>query len=330
MKRTLLLAALFVVLGGSAWYAFNLKNNKSGTRVSWDMDFAVRNTDEIGKIFIADRKGQTATLVREKDKWTLNGKYKARPTAIKVLLETINRINVRYIPPAQAVESMVREIAVEGIKVEIYDLQGKAMKTYYIGGVTNDEHGTIMIMEGSEQPYVMHIPSFIGSLRVRYMVKEEEWRDRAVFNEKPEEIQEIKVEYPQQKSESFILEKTGTAEYKVRPFFSTTPASKNPQRKGRAEGYLVQFENMGAESFETAYPLRDSVQQLVPYALFTIKKTDGTEKFVRFWPTETNYYPETGKPYVVRYFTDINKESFLLTQDVVFMPVFKGYSYFFE
>jgi hypothetical protein len=330
MKRTLLLAALFVVLGGSAWYAFNLKNNKSGTRISWDMDFAVRNTDEIGKIFIADRKGQTATLERNKAEWTFNGKYKARPTAVKVLLETINRINVRYIPPAQAVPSMIREIAADGIKVEIYDLKGKPMKTYYVGGITNDEHGTIMIMEGSEQPYVMHLPSFIGSLRVRYMVKEEDWRDRAVFNEKPEEIQEIKVEYPKAKSESFVVQKTGTATFEVRPFFSTTPASKKPQRKGRAEGYLIQFENMAAEAFETTNPFRDSVLQLVPYAIFTLKKTDGTEKYVRFWPTETNYYPETGKPYVVRYFTDINKESFLLTQDGVFAPVFKGYSYFFE
>ncbi len=330
MKRTLLLAALFVVLGGSAWYAFSLKNNKSGTRISWDMDFAVLNPDEIGKIFIADRKGQTATLERGKDQWTYNGKYKARPTAVQILLETINRINVRYIPPAQAVPFMVREIAADGIKVEIYDRKGKAMKTYYVGGITNDEHGTIMIMEGSEQPYVMHIPSFIGSLRVRYLVKEEDWRDRGVFTEKPEDIQEIKVEYPQQKSESFVLEKTGTAEFKVRPFFSTTPASKNPQRKGRAEGYLVQFENMAAEAFETTNPFRDSVLQLVPYALFTIKKTDGTEKFVRFWPTQTDYFPDSGKPFVVRYFTDINKESFLLTQDVVFAPVFKGYSYFFE
>ena len=122
----------------------------------------------------------------------------------------------------------LRETAADGIKVEIYDLQGKAMKTYYIGGITNDEHGTIMIMEGSEQPYVMHVPSFIGSLRVRYLVKEDEWRDRAVFNEKPEEVQEIKVEYPQQKSESFILEKTGVAEYKVRPFFSRTASTAPP------------------------------------------------------------------------------------------------------
>ena len=130
------------------------------------MDFPVRNTDEIGKIFIADRKGETALLERKKDQWIYNGKYPARPTAISLLLETISKINVLTIPSERAVPGMVKEIAADGVKVEIYDRKGKALKTYYIGGITSDQHGTIMIMEGSEQPYVMHIPSFVGQLRI--------------------------------------------------------------------------------------------------------------------------------------------------------------------
>ena len=42
---------VYGVLGGSAWYVFIQKKHQKGTRVSWDMDFAVRNTDEIGKVF---------------------------------------------------------------------------------------------------------------------------------------------------------------------------------------------------------------------------------------------------------------------------------------
>lgn len=330
MKRTLLLAALFLVLGGSAWYAIHLKNSQKGTKISWDMDFAVRNTDDIGKIFIADRKGQTALLERKEDKWIYNGKYPARPTAVDLLLETISKINVEYIPPDISTESMVREIATIGIKVEIYDRKGKNMKTYYIGGITGDHRGTVMIMEGSEKPYVVHIPSFVGQLRVRYMLGDEQWLDRTVFEEKPEEIQQISVEYPQSKSESFILEKTGEAKYNVRPFFSTTPPSKKPQRKGLAEGYLIQFEKLGAEAHETTNPFRDSVTTLVPFVIITVKKTDGAQKQVKFWPTETSYDPVTGKPYVHRYFAEINKEAFLLTQERVFGPVFRGYSFFFE
>lgn len=330
MKKTLLLAALFLVLGASAWYAFNLKKNKKGSHISWDMDFAVRNTEDIGKIFIADRSGASATLERNGDKWIYNEQYPARQTAVDVLLQTISKLNVLYIPPSQAVDPMVKVIAADGIKVEIYDRNGKAMKTYYIGDVTNNEQGTIMIMEGAENPYVMHIPSFIGSLRVRYMIGDDQWRSRNLFEENPEDIQEIKVQYPQEKSESFILEKTGSANYSVRPYYSTTPPSKTPLRKGIAEAYLLQFERLGAEAFETNNPIRDSVVQLVPFAIFNMKKTDGSEKQVRFWPTETSYDLYTGKPYIVRYFAEQDEASFLLTQHRVFAPIFRGYSFFFE
>lgn len=330
MKRTLLLAVLFLVLGGSAWYALNKKQNQKGTRVSWDMDFPVQNTNEIGKIFIADRKGQTATLERQKDKWIYNGKFQARTTAMDLLLETVSKLNVQYIPPDVATDGMVKEIAADGLKVEIYDRGGKAMKVYYIGGVTSDGHGTIMMMEGSEHPYVMHIPSFIGQLRVRYGVGDEFWRDRTIFEEKPEDIQQIDVEYPQRKSDSFVLEKKGDAEYAVRPYFSTTPASPKPQRKGVAEGYLLQYEKLGAEADESTNPYRDSVSMLVPFVIITVKKTDGTSKQVRFWPTEISYEAISGRPYVHRYFAEVNKESFMLTQERVFGPIFRGYKYFFE
>ena len=94
MKRTLLLAATFAVLAAAAWYAATQINTKS-SNVSWDMDFAVRNTDDIGKIFIADRENRTATLERKDGTWIYNGKYPARQTAVNTLLETISRINVQ-------------------------------------------------------------------------------------------------------------------------------------------------------------------------------------------------------------------------------------------
>ncbi|MDX1911631.1 MAG: hypothetical protein SFV22_09120, partial [Saprospiraceae bacterium] len=73
MNRTLLLILLFLLLGGAAWYALSTQKNKTGSQVSWDMDFAVKNTDEIGKIFIADRRGRTATIERTEKGWMYNG-----------------------------------------------------------------------------------------------------------------------------------------------------------------------------------------------------------------------------------------------------------------
>ena len=95
MKRTGLLVALFLLLGVAAFYVLRQKNTQSGSHVSWDMDFAVKNTEDITRIFLADRGGQRVTLERKDGFWLYNGKYVARPTAVQTLLETIQNMNVR-------------------------------------------------------------------------------------------------------------------------------------------------------------------------------------------------------------------------------------------
>jgi len=330
MKKTLLLAALFLVLGAGAWYALRAKKNQSGTVNSWDIEFAVKNTDDIGKIFIADRRGRTATLELKDGAWIYNGKYPARPTSIETLLQTLRHVTVQRITTIAAEDAMIKSLASEGLKVEIYDKKGQKVKCYYVGGVTNDEKGTYMIMEGAERPYVVHIPSFTGQVRVRYMLGDDLWRDRAVFSEKPEEIQSVSIEYPQNKSESFRLEKLKEGNYKVQPYFSTTAVNPSPQRKGVPEGYLLQFERMLAEGYETDNPLRDSVAALVPFAIVKIKRSNGSESQTRFWPLEVKRDAMTGKQYVERYFVEKEGADFLLVQHRVFGVVFKPYSFFFE
>lgn len=259
-----------------------------------------------------------------------NGKYRARQTAVQTLLETIRQVRVYFIPPKASEDIMIKSLASEGIKVMIYGKNQKVLKSYYVGGVTADERGTYMIMEGAEQPYVTHLPGMIGQLNVRFMLGDDLWRDRSVFSEKPEEIESVSVEYPQMKSESFRLEKEKEATYVVKPFYSTTPVIKKPQRKGVPEAYLLQFESMVAEAYETGNPDRDSITTLVPFAIVTLKKSDGEEKKVRFWPMEVEHRTDNGQAYVFRYYADCSWDAFLLTQERVVGPIFRGYGFFFE
>ena len=329
-SRTLLLTFLLLLLGGSAWYLIQRQNARKGSANHSDMEFAVKKPDDIYKIFIADRKGRTATLERKDGFWLYNGQYKARPTAMERLLETMSKVNVAYIAPKAADETMIKTLASEGIKVEAYNKDNEKIKAYYVGGVTNDEGGTYMIMEGAEQPYVTHIPSFVGQLRVRYMLGDDNWRDRSVFNEKIEDITGVSVEYSKEKTESFRIERQGSSEYVVKPLYGTTPPSRTPQRKGMAEAYLLQLDSKIAEAFETTNPRRDSVLALTPFVTITVTKKDGAEKMVKFWPVAIETHPDEGYTFVERYFTDINGKDFMLTQHRVMGSLFKGYHFFFE
>jgi len=323
-KNTLLLAGLFLLLGAAAVYVWRnqLQDKKS---LPPDRDFAVKDAADIQRVFLADRKGQTALIERSEKGWLYNGKHPARQDAVASLLETLTRLTIHYVPPKAAEKAMVESIAANGIKVEVYNKDKKKIKCFYVGGVTNDETGTYAIMENAEQPYVITMRGFIGSVRSRLIFTDEQWRDRTIFAEKPETIQSITLEYPQARSESFRLEKKGAAEYDVTPYFSTTTASKNTRRKGAAEAYVLNFESLVAEGFENANPLRDSVRSLTPFAILTVFNIHGEAKVARFWPAGDE---GIGQP-IERYFTDINGQDFMLTQQHVFGKVFRGYNHFF-
>lgn len=335
-KRTLILSALVLLLGSlAAWYLFSGKGNS--TVAGNDRQFAVKETENIQKIFLADRKGNTTTLERKADSWIYDGKWQVRETAIKNLLEAIRNVEMMYKPSTAAVPNMVKSLASEGIKVEIYDRQNRLMKSYYVGGATADETGTYMILEGAEQPYVTYIPGWTGNLRYRYSLQGEDWRDRTVLAFDPENISSVSVEYPKQQNQSFILEKKGS-QYQVKPFYELTPVIRKPYRDRSAESYLTGFVQLGAEAFENNNPVRDSIAQLVPFAIVRLKDAEDRETEVRFHPIFLqNKYQDVqsgqylNAPPVERYYAEVpTTGDFFLVQDRVFQKIFRSYAYFFE
>lgn len=337
-KSTSLLVWVVAILG--LLTGFYLYSKRSGqTRVEAERQFAVKDTDQIYRIFLADRGGTSADLVRKGDHWWYNGKYKARPNAVDNLLETIRRVEVRY-RPAKALEAqMIQDLGTNGIKVEIFGRNGQKIKGYYVGGVTPDETGTYMIMEDQEQPFVTHMPGFQGALRVRYLIKERDWRDRTVFSVSIDDIDAVSIEYPLQKNKSFRIERSGKV-WKVIPFYDITPVIRRPLQKGYVEGFLAGFENLVAESFENESPVRDSVTAMVPFCIVTLKKKDGSESWARFHPfefggaanREGQDFTLAGGTYksIERYLAELHTGDFMLLQHRVFQKIFWAYPSFFE
>jgi len=165
MKKTVVLLILFLAIGGFTFYLTSKKDTKT-TLLTEARNFAVEDINQVHKIFIADRNGKNITLERKKGYWQLNGKHRANPNAVGTLLNTIQKLKIKYTPPRTAIKNIINDIATNNIKVEIYNQNGEKLKSYYVGGVTNDELGTHMIKEDAEEPFVTYVPGFEGSLRV--------------------------------------------------------------------------------------------------------------------------------------------------------------------
>jgi len=319
------------MMGGGAWWFSKQEKTKSQTDlIKEGMRFATRISD-VNKIFIAPRDGETTTFVRGKGKdWLVNG-TKANPNVMKNLLQTLGRVQVDYIPTKASVPNIIKEMAAIGIKVELYDKSDSKIKTFYVGGATNNELGTYMIMEDSNQPYVTHIPDMQGSLRWRFTSTGDAWKNKGIFEENPDEIQAISIEYPGQKSHSFKLKKEGS-EYSVSPFYENQPNKENKINSVSVRSFLNGYNRILAEGFENENMKKDSILSTQPFSIIQLENDKGTKKTVRFFPLDKNAKDNvTGQPLMVhRYYVDLNGEDFMLAQQRVIGKLFWGYNQFFE
>lgn len=336
MKRTtVLLLLLFLILGGTAFWYFNKEKEKAekGTSYSEAMDFAVDGST-LHKIFIADREGRTTTLLRVDGEWLYEGKYAMRPNAINLLMMAIENVEVKYRPAKAMYPKIVKDLATYGIEVELYDQNDKLVKNYYVGGVDESGDGTFMILADSEEPLVMHIKNFVGGLRLRYDLHGDEWRDRSIFAENPENIQSVSVEYPKQRNKSFVLNRDGS-NFEIKPFYSTTPIIDSKVIQGRPEVFLKSFKKKIAEGFQNDFVLKDFALSLTPFAIVTMTRKDGTQKSIRFIPYQKS--DKDGKPIkqnpnipIFRYHADTSWGDLMLVQHGVFEEMFVSYESFFK
>lgn len=343
MKRTLVLLILFVLLGAGAYFLLNNEEKTSASSWNENGDFAIENIEDIYKIFIADRQDYRVLLERKDGYWTYNKKFKAKQTTVDDLLNTIRGVRMKYTTPRAAENQMRENLATSGVKVEIYDKNDNKMKVYYVGGATANSLGTYYIMEGSTEPFVMHIPTFQGMLKGKFLKQEDDWKDLMMFGEQVEEIQSVTVDYPKQKSKSFKLEKADGGTFSVKPFYEGTPEINKPVLNAAVEKYLLGYNVLMAEAYENKNPDRDSISNILPFVSITLTDINGKVKTSRFFPIpQLDKYGNplaltgvgmNGKQTIVRYYADYADEygeSFRLVQHRNFERLFWSYDYFFK
>jgi hypothetical protein len=231
-KIVLLIVLALVILAVGLY----LTNSSTTLRKS-EADFAVEDTALVTKIFIADKNNNEVTLTRETSGiWMVNGE-KAQPEKIRGFLKTLSDLKVRNPVPIVARNNVITRMATLAKKVEIYQIlprinlfnvvtlfpREKLAKTYYLGDVTPDNQGTFMLMEGSESPYVVHIPGFRGFVAARYSALDYEWRDYTVFNAGIGDIESVELEFPEDPEQSYRVELTEDRDVKLYHFGDPVP-----------------------------------------------------------------------------------------------------------
>lgn len=215
MKRSGIYIIIIIVLAIVGIVLFASK--RYSTLENADSFFTVQDTASITKIFIADKNEHQVLLSRKGKGWVLDRKFPANQDNIEILLETLKRMKVKAPVSLSRHNNVVRRMATTGIKVEIYQMvyridlfdkiklfkHEKQTKVFYVGGPTQNNLGTDMLMEGAERPYVVFIPSFRGFLSTRFSPLADDWKSHIVFHNKLADIVSVSLDFGKDPGNSF-------------------------------------------------------------------------------------------------------------------------------
>jgi hypothetical protein len=340
MKRNRIAIILVIILSSlSFWF---IVNNKKGTIKETLRDFAVEDTASVDKIFLADKQGNAVTLKRNTNgSWTVNDKYLVRSDAIKTLLTTIKKVDVKEPVGKKAQDNIVKQLAADAVRCEVYS-SDKLVKAYYVGSQTQDMTGTYMIlidpetMKPSAKPFVTYIPGFEGYLTTRYFTQEKLWRDRTAMQYVPTDIASVKLEVPDKPELGYELKIKGNNDYSIQMLSGKQLGNIDPLA---VKQYLSYFQQVNFESLDMAMSQReiDSTLKSMPINILTVTDTKGKVNRIKFFarkPKKEDRLDAEGKP--LKFDLDRmnalleNTNDFVLVQYYVFGKMMPPADYFIK
>ena len=329
MKRnTFIIALVVIALGVLAVILIN--QNGSGTLKPELKDFAVQDTASIDKIFMVRKSNEQVILSREEGSWMVNDTYEVRPDAISLLLKTIQRLRVKAPVSKSAMDYVLKMMATRNTKVEIFS-KGKLIKTYYVGGPTQDQVGTFMMMEGSSVPFVVSIPGFAGYLSSRYFTEEDQWRTPLLLSYDYKEISQIRSVNNDDPSQSFILS-SGNDKLMMTRLENNEQASSLDTLAVRF--FISNHERVACEFFADLLEpeIKDSLAAAQPFHVLEITDIYGKKTKIeahRRAPLEQADPDEPVYEYDrERMYARINDKVWVVIQYFVFDPLFHEFDFF--
>jgi hypothetical protein len=287
MKKSLPLLFLVVIIAALAWY-FSSDRSPLTTSVKANTNFEIKDTSQVGKIFIADLNGRSINLKRQENgTWTVNDKYRAREDAVLTLLKTFKNVYVQRPVPKEAQEEVNKVMAGASKKVEIYNREGEWLKTWYVGHATMDKKGTYMLLETPEygkatEPFIMDMKGFIGMLNTRFFTNEDEWRSVGIVRYPDMNFNKLEVDYPSNPEQSFKVELAGGNDILLYDGEGQKIAQFDTLL---LKDYLLNYKVLSFENYRTGLSdfQADSVKNATPYQIITITDPKKTTT-ISVWP----------------------------------------------
>ena len=162
MKKNTLYIVIAAVLVVAAIIAVLFKTGvikSSDDHLSFDA-FAIKDTNNITKIFLADMQGEYVLLQRTNAGWVVQDSILVMKPIMEEFLTTIASLSVKQVVPKTGQSTINKVLSTSAIKVDIYQTKPKfkifgmafgvkerKTKTYYMGPATMDNLSNFALLE---------------------------------------------------------------------------------------------------------------------------------------------------------------------------------------
>jgi hypothetical protein len=277
-KNSWLLLVLFFLLLAAAYFFFT---RGSGSFRNADKQFSVTDTSLIRKVEITCGD-DSVTLQRQDGQWTVDNMYPAREQLIRGLLSALHRLQPDVPVSRKKHDEILRQLRGHAKKVTI-TMVGRPAKIYYAWHDSLNGGATYMVLEGSDQPFRMHVPGWtVTDIYSLYRTRGSFWRDNVLFSLQPAMISSVEVRHNDHPEASFRIEKQGEG-WILSRLSGNKPI--DSCSRDNLMNYLYYFINVRFDEIlaEGDVPSREQTAGQ-PAAVISVKLTDGTATMVRFYP----------------------------------------------
>lgn len=218
----LVLASIFVILQRNNVFSSDDEMGPIGS------SFAIKDTNLVTKIFMADMRKNKVLLSRTDSGWLVNDSIPALKANVDNLLSTLQNLVIKQTVAKTAQSNINKMLTTKAIKVEVYQIAPKfkifgipfftkerITKTYYMGEATMDNMGNYAIVEGMKEPFVVTIPGFRGFVTPQFSPYALDWYSHTLFQTKLTRIASVQFIDVENPSESFLIKKEGSRFFSV-------------------------------------------------------------------------------------------------------------------
>jgi hypothetical protein len=257
--------------------------------------FAIKDTNNVTKIFMADQRGNKVLLNRSERGWLVNDTITALKANVDNLLSTLLNLTVRQTVAKSAQPAINKMLSTQAIKVEVYQnapkftifgipffIKERLTKTYFMGEATMDNMGNFAFLEGTEEPYVVSIPGFRGFVTPLFSPIPENWYSHTLFQTKLTRIKSVQFIDVVNPMESFSIQKEGSRFFSIWDYQNQRI---NNYDTTKVIDMLSEFRERNYLSISTALNQneKDSVYKNNIFKIIILTDIDGVKSELRFY-----------------------------------------------